>query len=473
MLARLLCVTALLLLPLAGRAAERGDFGAYHALIIGNNDYPHLPNLKTAKNDAVAVARLLRTRYGFETELLLNATRADILNALADLRATLRENDNLLIYYAGHGLLDEVSGEGYWLPVDAERQRPANWVSNNDITSQLKAMAARHVMVVADSCYASTLTRDADAGFRAGAESEEWLDRMVTKRSRTALTSGGLEPVLDAGGGGHSVFARAFLVALGDNNDIVDGQSLFDRVKGSVVANADQTPAYETIRKADDQGGDFVFVPIGIDLSVTGKIRSAPATPPTIVDERTLEFTFWEAIKDSSDPEGFETFLKQFPEGIFAGLARFKIKQLGEPGKGMSAPRPKEQDTAFVVPPKPPAETEKMAIKTNYDGEWLGDEFNMLGASVCSGLYRIKISVADGRATGIVDGPRAHCQFSGDIDPQGSVIFVGSCGVRATFRSTGEFSDAKGTGRTMIFVDELAEECGGTFAVTRGAEKVR
>ncbi len=71
-------------------------------------------------------------------------------------------------------------------------------------------MSAQHVMVVADSCYSGNLTREATSTVRSGAERTAWMERMNDKRSRTALTSGGLEPVLDRGGGDHSVFARAF-----------------------------------------------------------------------------------------------------------------------------------------------------------------------------------------------------------------------------------------------------------------------
>ena len=360
MLARVVGVILLMFFPLAGQAAETPDFGAYHALIIGNNGYQHLTKLKTAQKDAVAVARVLQERYGFETELLLDATRTDIINALAALRATLTETDNLLIYYAGHGHLDEVSGEGYWLPVDAERESPANWVSNNDITSQLKAIQARHVMVVADSCYAGTLTRKAEVGLKTGAERQAWLSRMAGKRSRTALISGGLEPVLDAGGGEHSVFARAFLEVLGENRQVVDGQSVFDRIKGPVVANADQTPGYETVRKAGDQGGDFLFVPVGAEpeRARLPEVMTALVAPPVApqVGERTMELAFWDAIEDSTDPAEFREFLKQFPDGTFAGLARLKIKQL----RGASAPPPAERKTALLVPPKPVFEVEEM-----------------------------------------------------------------------------------------------------------------
>ena len=235
-------------------------FGAYHALVIGNNNYRELPKLRTAVNDARAVAKLLTDDYGFSTKLLIDATRADVIAALARMRAKLTANDNLLIYYAGHGVIDDVTERGYWLPVDAEQGVPTNWVSNDDITAMLRAIQANHIMVVADSCYSGTLVRAAPARMETARERAAWFKRIVKKRGRTALVSGGLEPVTDSGMGGHSVFAGAFLAALRENRDVIDGQTLYQAIKRPVVLNADQTPQYSDIRRAGHDGGDFLFV---------------------------------------------------------------------------------------------------------------------------------------------------------------------------------------------------------------------
>src|SRR5262249_6446395 len=135
------------------------NFGRYHALVIGNNAYADLSPLKTAVNDATAVAELLQTMYGFTVTLLTNTTRDEIITALDQLRATLTEQDNLLIYYAGHGMLDTSEERGYWLPVNAKQDSRIQWISNTTITDALKAMAAKHILVVADSCYSGTLVR--------------------------------------------------------------------------------------------------------------------------------------------------------------------------------------------------------------------------------------------------------------------------------------------------------------------------
>ena len=135
--------------------------GSYHALVIGNNDYSDMPNLKTAVADAEAISEVLESRYGFSVTKLINATRYDVISAMSELRASLSYDTNLLIYYAGHGVVDPVTERGYWLPVDADQSNPANWVSNDDITDMLKAIPARHILVIADSCYSGTLTRAA------------------------------------------------------------------------------------------------------------------------------------------------------------------------------------------------------------------------------------------------------------------------------------------------------------------------
>jgi hypothetical protein len=248
------------------------DFGKYYALVIGNGDYTGLPDLATAGQDAVAVSAVLRDRYGFKVTFLRNATRYEILSALNNLRAELTARDNLLIYYAGHGDLDEVNMRGHWLPIDAEPDSSANWISNVAITDILNAMSARHVLVVADSCYSGTLTRSSLARLEAGMTPDArnaWLRAMSEKRSRTALTSGGLKPVLDGGGGGHSIFARVFIEVLEANAGVMEGQQVFQEVSARVTwasqgVRFEQVPEYAPIRYAGHEAGDFFFVSKGL-----------------------------------------------------------------------------------------------------------------------------------------------------------------------------------------------------------------
>ncbi len=349
-----LLLTLLAILSFGGPAASQTEtrFGNYHALIIGNNDYVHLPRLQTAVADAAAVAELLRSRYAFkEVTLLLNARRADILRAMNKLRATLSTDDNLLVYYAGHGHVDRAVDEGYWQPVDADPEDDTNWIKNQRLTDYLRGMAAKHVMIVADSCYSGTLTRGEDSRPTAGAAREAWLTRMATRRARTALSSGGVEPVTDAGPGGHSVFADAFLAALRDNSEVLDGQALFQRLKQRVVANARQTPQYADVRDARHDGGDFLFVP---RETLVGAPDPTPP-PPTAAEasQAALDLALWESVKDSDDADMLGAYLARFPNGTFATVARLRIDRLtasrGKPATG----EPSHKVATLRSPPKP------------------------------------------------------------------------------------------------------------------------
>lgn len=243
-------------------------FGTYYALVIGDDDYQYLPKLRTAVADARDIARILKNKYSYHVTLLLNGTRYEILSALNKLREKLTDQDNLLIYYGGHGELDQINQRGNWLPVDAQADNTANWISNVSITDVLNAMTVRQLLVVADSCYSGTLTRSALAHISGGATEKEQLQlvrEMAKDRSRMALTAGGIQPVLDSGGGKHSVFAQAFIQVLKENTGILAGQDLFTMVQAQVAAaaqrvDATQVPEYAPIKFAGHEAGDFFFV---------------------------------------------------------------------------------------------------------------------------------------------------------------------------------------------------------------------
>lgn len=291
---------------------------------------------------------------------MLNSTRYDIVTAFGRLRAETEPGDNVLIYYAGHGHLDRDTESGYWLPVDAEPDNEANWLANESITRGLRAMPAKHVMVIADSCYSGTLVRAAPVGLKTGAERTAWLRRMAEKRTRTALVSGGLEPVMDGGGGGHSVFAKALLDILGGNAEVLDGHSLFTELSRLVVVNAEQTPQYSDVRNAGHEGGEFLFVPLGFNPAAS-TAPAQPAASQTGGQPRPeAEELFWQSINSSDKPSDYQAYLQTFPNGVFAPLARARLQQLSERKQaegGQSRGGDEPRQAALTAPPSPPSPT--------------------------------------------------------------------------------------------------------------------
>jgi uncharacterized caspase-like protein len=236
---------------------SRAAGGHYRALVIGSADYTYLPGVATAEEDAEAVSRLLETRYGFEVTHLRNPSLSAVLGALDRYQRELSPKDSFLLYWAGHGTVSDELGRCFWVPVEAMGDDPREGLSSDDLATTLGSMKARHVLVVADSCFTAGQRREAGLA----QDDPSSRKRLSKRRARVALTSGGLEPIQDGRGGAHSVFTGAFLAALRENREVIDGTALFADIQGRITG-ASQTPEYADIRGADHGGGDFLFVPV-------------------------------------------------------------------------------------------------------------------------------------------------------------------------------------------------------------------
>jgi hypothetical protein len=244
--------------------------GSYYALVIANQNYRKFEKLDTPIADGRDIKNILENRYGFKVTLIQDATRRDILLALNDLRNRLTPKDNLLVYYAGHGDIDQANQRGYWIPIDGEQKNIANWISIIDISDQLIAMPAKHVLVIADSCYAGTMTRAALS--QPDNELSEDARRAVLtslgkNKARVALTSGGLEPVVDGGGGKNSMFAKSLLEVLTAVREPIEANKVHAELSARFLYRATrlkvtQRPDYAPIKYAGHEAGDFLFVPV-------------------------------------------------------------------------------------------------------------------------------------------------------------------------------------------------------------------
>ena len=233
----------------------------FYALIIGNNEYQYLEKLDAAENDAREVAKVLEHKYKFKVTRLYNATRKDTVKAIYDVSRELNVEDNLLIYYAGHGIFDEKENEGYWLAIDAADDTSVEGIGNTWITKQVKATKARHVLLLIDSCFAGSITKTRSASNLVPRENldPKFIERKSSKKSRMVITSGGNEPVVDSDGGDHSWFAKKLLEILKENNDVIYSLNIYDELSKYVINNADQTPAMAIIRGTDHNDGEFFF----------------------------------------------------------------------------------------------------------------------------------------------------------------------------------------------------------------------
>ena len=246
--------------------------GRYYALVIGNQNYQRIEPLATPIADARRAARVLEHAYGFAVTVVDDADDVAMLRALNDLNGVLKPEDNLLIYYAGHGTRLRTGDReaGYWLPINADPPPTDTfWVANEQVTGHLARLPARRILVVADSCYAGLLSDDPSFLMRQDVSrvSLDYVRVRLPKRARLLISSGGDQPVLDTGGAGNSVFASAFLDALEANRDVLSAPALFARLQDRVRVAAARTgfhqvPEFKAIKGAGHEIGDFFFVPV-------------------------------------------------------------------------------------------------------------------------------------------------------------------------------------------------------------------
>ena len=240
------------------RMVEQTLEGEFYALLIAVEDYQYIKRLDRPIDDARELERVLTTQYTFKPEnvkVLENKTRSEILGELYRLRSQLIAQDNLLVFYAGHGLWDVTDEEknrgiGYWQPKDAELNNPANWISNSDIRDNIKAIKSKNTLLISDACFSGSILRTARAG------KAESAQKMYNTTSRRAMTSGSLKTVPDK-----SVFLEYLIKRLDENTEkYLPAGNLFYSFEQAVRNNSENIPRYGVIQGADDEGGDFIFI---------------------------------------------------------------------------------------------------------------------------------------------------------------------------------------------------------------------
>ena len=244
------------------------EWGTYYAIVIGNNDYisnkSGLSPLKTAINDAKKIGEILQNKYGFEVEVVPNVTRSNIYALFKKYRNIITEKDNLLIYYAGHGLVDPSTKEGYWQTIGGRKNDVSTWLSMSELIVQIGGIKAKHVIVIADSCFSGSLFNEVT--YR-GEENKLNLESLYKKKNnkitRVALSSGSYELVPDSiDDSDHSPFANSLINILESNEEVLLAHNLYSKIEIEITKYSRQTPVYgEFDLKKHEQAGDFIFVP--------------------------------------------------------------------------------------------------------------------------------------------------------------------------------------------------------------------
>jgi hypothetical protein len=209
--------------------------------VVGINDYEHWPKLNNAVKDANDISTVLLSKYNFSFENVImlkneQATRSNIYKSLRSLIEQVTPQDNLVIYFSGHGYFDGLLNEGYWIPIDAETNNSGDYLSNSDLLKIIGNIYSQHTFLVADACFSGSLFAD------------------------SKLASGRLEVVSDGAAGQNSPFAAATIGFLNDNTkEKLAISELIHYVKMKVAETSDQTPLGNPLKVLGDEGGELVL----------------------------------------------------------------------------------------------------------------------------------------------------------------------------------------------------------------------
>ncbi len=232
-------------------------------LLIAVDEYEHWPPLRTAVNDVKCFSKVLLNQYrSFDTSNVITltnkqVTRSNIINTLKQLIPLVGENDRLIIYYAGHGDVDPLTNDGYWVPYDAEKGGQADYLGYSQLRSILNAFKSLHIVLINDACYAGLISTKQRSA-------EDYISRKENFKSRVVLASGMHDETVSdqLKFSDNSPFAHYLIDYLKYNED--PSLSIFqiaDHIQNAVseITKNAQNPDYSVLPDSDDQKGQFYF----------------------------------------------------------------------------------------------------------------------------------------------------------------------------------------------------------------------
>jgi hypothetical protein len=336
--ATFLALLLVALLPCAASAETRV------ALVVGAGAYRTVPALDNPPNDARDMGAIL-TRLNFDTETVIDPDRFTLEAALRRLGRKAPTADVALFFYAGHAL--EAEGHNWLLPVSTELKSALDLrfeaIDVDAVTEQMSQ--ARLKLLFLDSCRDNPFTARLTAAGR-GIQMARGLAEIIAPVGTLVVFSTAPGTLALDGQGRNSPFTRALLANLPRPG--VEVRAMLNDVRRAV---REATDGRQVPWDNSSLEGDFFFVPPPPPPAAP---PIAPVSRPAADDER----LFWDSVRNSDDPRDLDAFLVQFPNGVFAALARNRLDRL------RAAPRPEAGLPTFgngggpIAPPPPLARPE-------------------------------------------------------------------------------------------------------------------
>ena len=286
--------------------------GCNYLLAIAIDNYVHQPKLSNAVKDAEDIVQILVQRYDFQEDKVIklyneNANKPQIFKALENLATTITTDDNVLIYYAGHGYYHTSNKTGHLIPQSA-KSHVWEYLSNADLKNHLRAINSLHTFLIIDSCFSGSLFSQTRIAGRSTEESMAiFAERVAHFPSRWCLAAGMIEEVSDGLHGENSPFAEAIISYLQRNRATkFPVSALIQYVKRVTPNNAKQTPIGGILLNVKDLGGEFIFtlkegrsqtaiteqtISEGTNTGSVRNINSTPHSVPVAIKEPKTSIT--------------------------------------------------------------------------------------------------------------------------------------------------------------------------------------
>ena len=236
-------------------------FGDYYALLIAVQNYTDksVSSLKHPLSNMKKLMRILMDNYKFEKKNIIvlgDPNRKKIINAFDEIEKKLTPNDNLLVFFAGHGRFDKNHQQGYWIPSDANWEDKSNWIANTTIRDYFRGIKTKNSLLISDACFSGSILIE----LRSPPEENpsKSIEELYKITSRKAITSGMNEKVPD-----HSIFLEYLLKRLEENKEkYLDSNMLYMSIRDVVTNNSPtaQKPLFGGLRETGHAGGEFIFV---------------------------------------------------------------------------------------------------------------------------------------------------------------------------------------------------------------------
>ncbi len=284
------------------------------ALVIGNSNYKSAP-LKNPVNDAKAIADKLQG-LGFKVTLKLDQDQKSMAEAIRVFGNQLKAGGAGLFYYAGHGM--QVKGRNFLIPVDADIQNedevPYRSVDANEVLSKMETAKNRLNLMILDACRNNPFSRK----FRSSSQGLAQMDAPSGTLVAFATAPGS---VASDGTGKNGLYTQHLLANLGQPGLPVE--QLFKRVRVGVMKD---TRNAQVPWESSSLVGDFYFKP--------------GTAAPTTTDPTAIELAYWESIKDSTSADDYKSYLKKYPNGQFADIAKRRALNPPKPSTNVASIAP-------------------------------------------------------------------------------------------------------------------------------------